>query len=174
MADAAEPFGGPPAVDQTGNLTIWAIPGATAGINLDAITAAQLGAATAKRITYSFTAEGWSPNPTQSKEADNRLTARQSRQSLQAVQNDIPDIVYVESADPTSADAILTPGEWIFVERRSVPNATLAATSQKVRAYSLTLGEKLPGPITGTGKFTKKQAVAVNYVSAEHALASGS
>jgi hypothetical protein len=169
MADTPEAFGGPPAVDQTGNLTLWAIPGGTSGVNLDSITAANLGAATAKRITYSFMQAGWNPGPTQGKNADTRLTSPQSRQSLQAVTQEVPDLSYVDSADATSASVILTPGSWIIVERRGVPQTAVAATGQKVRAYSLTLGEQLPGPIQD-GKFTKKQAAAVNYVSAEHAL----
>ncbi|TLF33231.1 hypothetical protein [Microbacterium sp. 5K110] len=169
MADAPEAFGGPPAVDQTGNLTIWAIPAATAGVNLDAITAANLAATSAKRITYSFMQGGWNPNPSQGKNADTRLTSPQSRQSLQAVTQEVPDLSYVDSTDAGSASVILTPGDWIFVERRNVPQKTLAAASQKVRAYSLTLGAQLPGPIQD-GKFTMKQAAAVNYISAEHAL----
>lgn len=169
MPDAAEAFGGPPAADQTGNLTLWAIPAATAGINLDAITKTQLDATSAKRITYSFMQGGWNPNPSQGKNQDNRLTSPQSRQSLQAVTQEIPDLSYVDSSDAGSAAAILTPGNWVIVERRNVPQTTLATVGQKVRAYSLTLGEQLVGPIQD-GKFTRKQAVAVNYISAEHAL----
>jgi hypothetical protein len=171
MADVAEPYGGPPAVDQTGNLTIWAIPAGTAGVNLDAITAANLGATTAKRITYSFTEDGWNPSPTQAKLTDNRLTSPQGRQSLDRVVNEVPDITVVDSSDAASAAEILKAGgDWIFVERRNVPQTTLAAAAQKVRAYSLSLGTQRPGPITNTGKFTKQHAVAVNYISAEHAL----
>jgi hypothetical protein len=169
MPDVAEAFGGPPAVDQTGNLTLWAIPASTAGINLDAITATQLGATSAKRITYSFMQGGWNPNPSQGKNQDTRLTSPQSRQSLQGVTQEVPDLSYVQSTAATSASAILTPGDWIIVERRNVPQTTLATIGQKVRAYSLTLGEQLPGPIQD-GKFTQKQAAAVNYISAEYAL----
>jgi hypothetical protein len=170
MVDVAEAYGGPPAIDQTGNLTIWCIPKATAGINPDAMTKTQLDAASAKRITYSFIEGGWNPNPSQGKNDDRRLTSKQSRQTLQAVQNDIPDLAYVDSTAAGSAAMILTPGDWYFVERRNVDQSALAtATTQKVRVYDLTLGEQLTGPIQD-GKFTRKQAVAVNYISAEHAL----
>lgn len=169
MADVAEAFGGPPAVDQTGNLTIWAIPKSTSGIDPNAMKTAQLAAASAKRVTYSFRQGGWNPNPTQGKNQDPRLTAPQTRQSLQNVQLEVPDLSYVDSTAAGSAAVILTPGDWYFVERRNVDQKLLAADGQKVRVYDVTLGEQLPGPIED-GKFSIKQAVAVNYISAEHAL----
>lgn len=171
MPDVAEPQSGPPAVDQTGNLTIWCIPGATAGINLDAIKASDLAAASAKRITYSFTPTGWSLSLPQDKEEDNRLTAPQRRQALGRVNPDLADLQYVDSDDPTSAATILTSGSWIFVERRKVPNATLAAAAQKIRAIKVNLGVQAPGETQGTGKFTLTQTAVIEYVSEIHPLA---
>lgn len=174
MADVAEQLGGPPAVDQTGNLTIWVIPGATAGVNLDALTVANLTAATAKRITYSFTTDGYTLTMPQEKNDDDRLTAPQRKQSLGKVNPEFSDFKYVDSLDAASAAQILKDGgSWIVVERRNVPQTTLAAVSQIVRGIKISLGVQSPGPTNGSGKFTKTQAVVVDYVSAEHALIAG-
>lgn len=171
MADAAEALGGPPAVDQTGNLTIWAIPGATAGHNLDQITKANLDAATAKRITYSFLPQGWNLSMPQEKNPDPRLTAIQTKQSLGVVNPELADLLYVDSTDAASAAEILKAGgSWIFVERRNVANSVVANTGQIVRAIKVTLGVQAPGPTDGSGKFTKSQTAVVEYVSNEHAL----
>lgn len=171
MADAPEQLGGPPAVDQTGNLTIWAIPGGTAGVNVDALTAANLGAVTAKRITYSFLPDGYSLTMPQEKNDDDRLTSPQRRQSLGKVNPDFSDFKYVDSTDSTSAAEILKAGgSWIIVERRKVPQTTVAAATQIVRGILISLGAQAPGPTNGTGKFSKTQAVVVEHVGAEHAL----
>lgn len=170
MADAIEVAGGPPAVDQTGNLTVWAIP-ANGVANLDAVKLTELGATGAKRITYSFTPDGWNPNITQEKQDDDRLTSPQRRQGFGRTLPEVPDLVYVDSTAVTSAAEILKDGgDWVFVERRNVPQTELAKAADKVRAYKLGLGLQVPGPI-GSGKFTKRQPVVVEYVSKEHALA---
>ncbi len=174
MADVIEPQNGPPAVDQTGNLTIWAIPASTAGINLDQITVANLSAATAKRITYSFLPDGWNLTMPQEKNDDPRLTARQRRQSLGRVNPELADLGYVDSDDPASASEILKDGgEWIFVERRKIANSKVASAGDKVRALKVSLGEQNGAAPNGTGKFTKTQPVVVDYVSREHALTAG-
>lgn len=174
MPDVVEPQNGPPAVDQTGNLTIWAIPGDTAGIDLDKLTVTNLTAATAKRITYSFTPDGWALTLPQEKNDDDRLTAKQRRQSLGRVNPELADLKYVDSDDAGSAAEILSPGSWIFVERRKTDNAVLAAAGQKVRGIKVSLGVQAPGETNGSGKFTKTQTAVVEYVSEEHALLAGS
>lgn len=170
MADVVEPQNGPPAVDQTGNLTIWAIRGNTSGIDLDAIKVANLEAASAKRITYSFVPSGYALTMPQEKNDDPRLTARQRRQSLGIVNPELADLEYVDSESADSASVILAEGgEWIFVERRKVSNRELAAAGQKVRALKVNLGVQAPGSLQGS-KFTQTQVAVVDYVSAEHAL----
>lgn len=174
MADVAEPQYGPPAVDQTGNLTVWVIPGNTAGVDIDHLTLVNLDAAYAKRITYSFTPSGYSITMPQEKTDDPRLTAPQVRQALGVVKPEMADLAYVDSDDPKSAAVILADGgSWIIVERRKVPNPTLAATGQKVRGIKVSLGVQSPGPTAGEGKFTLTQAVVVEGVSDVHALTAG-
>ena len=161
MADVAEAFGGPPAVDQTGNLTIWAIPGRT--VSQTAPQASMLGGATAFRVTYSFTPAGWAFTAAQEKLVDDRLTSPQGRQALGKTTPDFSDLVYVDSTAAGSAAVVLAAGgEFQFIERRNVPQTTLAAAAQKVRVINVNLGVQRPGPTDGTGKFTLLQAVAVD------------
>ncbi|MGU3358177.1 phage tail tube protein [Microbacterium sp. M4A5_1d] len=170
MVDAVEPQNGPPAVDQTGNLTIWVIPGATTGINLDQITKANLDATSANRITYDFIPGGWALTMPQEKTDDPRLTARQRRQSLGIVNPELADLEYVDTEVAKSAAVLLKGGgSFIFVERRKTPNRTLADTGHKVRAIKVSLGVQAPGGLSGS-KFTLTQAAVIDYVSEEHAL----
>jgi len=160
MADVAEAFGGPPAVDQSGNLTIWAIPGRT--ISQTAPSAALLGGATAFRVTYSFLTGGWALTAPQEKPTDERLTSPQVRESLGKVTPALADLNYVDSTDAGSAAVVLAAGgAFQFIERRNVPQTTLAAAAQKVRVINVNLGKQAPGPTDGTGKFSLTQAVAM-------------
>jgi hypothetical protein len=169
MADVAELFGGPPAVDQTGNLTIWAIPGRT--IPQGAPTAAMLGGAAAFRITYSFTTGGWAVTEPQELLPDERLTSPQSRQSLGKTTPAVAPLAYVDSTAAGSAAVVLAAGgEFQFIERRNIAQPTLAAAAQRVRVINVNLGKQVGGPTDGTGKFTYMQAVAVESVGPVVAL----
>jgi len=163
MADAAELFGGPPAVDQTGNLTVWWVPAIS---DLAAPKAAtEIGAATAYRVTYSFVPGGYNPDGTQEKLTDDRLTSPTSRESLGKTTRTL-DLEYVNSSTAGSAAVVLVEGLTGFiVERRSVPQTTLAAAAQKVTTYAVTLGAQIDSPPDGTGKFRIKQATAVSSVT---------
>lgn len=169
MADSVEAVGGPPAVDQTGNLTLWWVPTIS---NPDAPTATEIGAAGAFRFTYSLTPEGWTPSAPQDKVDDPRLTSKQTKQSFGEVKPAIGDMIYVDSSDANSfavKGASLTSG--YIVERRSVPVATLIAAGQKVRVWKATLGDEAPGPVNGSGKFTLLRPVTVDYMSKQVAVA---
>lgn len=169
MADVAEAFGGPPAVDQSGNLTIWAIPGRTISQTLPSV--ALIGGVTAFRITYSFTPSGWALSATQEKLTDERLTAPAVREALGKTTPALADLVYVDSTAAGSAAVVLAAGgEFQFIERRNVSQTTLALAAQKVRVINVNLGKQLPGPTDGTGKFTLTQAVAVESVGDPVAL----
>lgn len=160
MADVAENFNGPSAVDQKGNLTVWAIPGRT--VSQTAPSVALIGGATCFRITYSFKSGGWALTAPQEKLTDERLTAPQSRQSLGKITPELADLTYVDSVAPGSAAVVLAAGgEFQFVERRNVPQTTLAVAAQKVRVINVNLGVQVPGPVDGTGQFSLTQAVAV-------------
>jgi hypothetical protein len=169
MADVAEAFGGPSAIDQTGNLTIWAIAGRT--VSQTAPSAALLGGASAYRITYSFTTGGWALTAPQDKPTDPRLTSPQIRESLGVITPALADLQYVDSTVAGSAAVVLAAGgQFQFIERRNVPQTTLATAAQIVRVINVNLGAQAPGPTDGTGKFTIIQAVAMENLGAAVAL----
>lgn len=173
MADTPERKGGPPAVDQTGNLTIWVIPGTAEenGIDLDAIQLSDLDSPNCQRITYSFITGGWGITIPQEKDEDERLTSPQRKQALGKQNPEMSDLTYVVSSDPDSASVILEDGgPHVFIERRGTAQTEVAAAGQVVRGIETSLGVQAPGPVTGSGKFTETQAVVVEYVSPKHAL----
>lgn len=170
MADVAETFSGPSAVDQIGNLTIWAIPGRT--ISQSSPSAALLGGATCFRITYSFVTGGYVLTAPQVKNPDERLTSPQDRQSLGKITPDLADLTYVDSSDAGSAAVVLAAGGLFqLIERRNVPQTTLAIAAQKVRVINVNLGAQATGPTDGAGKFAIMQAAAVDSLGALVALA---
>ena len=170
MADLAELFSGPSAVDQTGNLTIWAIPGNTISQSLPSTAA--LGGATCFRVTYSFTSGGWALTAPQEKLTDERLTSTQARESLGKITPALGDLTYVDSTVAGSAAVVLAAGGiFQFIERRNVAQTSLAAAAQKVRVINVNLGAQAPGPTDGTGKFTITQVVAMESLGAIVALA---
>lgn len=161
MADVAE-TSGPPAVDQSGNLTIWWV---TTIADVAAPKAAtEIGAASSYRLTHSFTPDGWALTGSQVKDKDNRLTLKQALESLGVTDASLT-LKYVDSTAAGSAAVILTEGtSGYFVERRNLAQTTLAAAAQKVRVIPVTLGKQIPGPIDGTGKFTYTQEVSITGV----------
>lgn len=164
MADVAEGLIPPSALDQKGNTTIWWVPTIA---DVTAPTVAEIGAAGAFRITYSFLPDGWNLAGAQAIVDDDRLTIPQPLGALD-VNKVTLDLKYVDSTDAGSAAVVLVAGsEGFFVERRNVPNSTLAAAAQKVRVISSTLGVQNPGPLAGTGKFTITQQVAITGVVGE-------
>lgn len=160
MPDVAE-VGGPPAVDQSGNFTLWWVPTIA---NKAAPTALEIGAGTAFRITYSLTPDGYNLGGTQAKNKDERLAMLQSFESL-GVSEATLSLKYVDSTTAGSAAVVLVEGlSGNLVERRGVPNSTTIAAAQKVRVIPVTLGKQIPGPVDGTGKFTYTQEVAITGV----------
>ena len=163
MPDVAEGLVPPPAVDQTGNLTIWFVR-TIADVSAPK-AATEIGAATSYRVTYSFTENGWDFDTSQEKVDDKRLTLNQPLEALGSTKISLKTLEYVESTQAGSAAAVLTEGlAGYFVERASIPNSTLAAAAQKVRVIPVTLGKQRPGNRAGSGKFTILQDVAVTGV----------
>ncbi|WP_223690110.1 phage tail tube protein [Leifsonia poae] len=159
MADVAESIVPPPAADQTDNLTIWWVP-SIADVLAPKVT--EIGGTGAFRVTYSFTNDGWSIAGSQTKTKDERLTLKQPLESLGATDVALNTLKYVESSQAGSANVVLLEGTaGFFVERRGIPNKTLAAAAQKVRVIPAILGAQLPGPTDGTGKFTIVQETAL-------------
>lgn len=158
MADVAEstPVS---AVDQSGNTTIWWVP--TIADTSAPKAGTELGGANAFRVTYSFTPDGWGFTGSQEKVADDRLTLEQTLEALGKSTASLT-LKYVDSTATNSAAVVLTEGQTgYFVERRGVPNSTIAAAGQKVRVIKVTLGKQIPGPVDGTGKFTIMQETAI-------------
>lgn len=149
----------PPAVDQTGNLTIWWVP-TIADTLAPKVTELTAG----KRITYSFNPDGWNLTGDQTVDKDERLSLPQDLESLGKSTASLT-LGYKDSTDAKSAAVILKQGlSGFFVERRNVPNKTPEAAAQLVRVISCTLGKQIPGPVNGSGKFTYTQKTALNDV----------
>lgn len=174
MADVADTV--PPAIDQKGNTVIWFVQTIA---DLTAPKAAtEIGAATSFRITHSLTTDGWTLNGSQTTSPDERLALTSPLESLDALTQTFGSgIKYVDSAAAGSAAVVLKPTapattkSGYFVERRNVPNATLAAAAQSVRCIPVTLGPQIRGPIDGTGKFTYTQLPAITGPIVEGILA---
>lgn len=175
MADAPDVVA--PAIDQSGNTVIWFC---TTIADLAAPKAAtELGAATSYRITHDFTPDGFPLDSTQEKTTDDRLALVDTLESLGKISTNFGDgITYVDTqAAAGHAAVVLKPSgsapsiSGFFVVRRNLPNTTLAAASQKVTTYPVTLGKQRPGPITGSGKFTFKQQVVLTAPPVDGTLA---
>jgi hypothetical protein len=112
MADVIETP--PPAVDQSGNLTIWWVPTI---VDITAPKVTEVKATGSKRLTYSFTPNGWSPTSEQEILKDARLTLPQDLEAFGKVTAALA-LEYVDSTDAGSAAVVLvsgTPG--YFVEQ---------------------------------------------------------
>lgn len=175
MADTADVVAA--AIDQSGNTVIWWVQTIS---DLAAPKAAtELGAATSYRITHDFTPDGFPLDSTQEKTTDDRLALVDTLESLGKITTNFGDgITYVDTqAAAGHAAVVLKPSggapsiSGFFVVRRNLPNTTLAAASQKVTTYPVTLGKQRPGPITGSGKFTFKQQVVLTAPPVDGTLA---
>jgi hypothetical protein len=163
MADAPEIQNGPPAIDQTGNLTVWAVK-TIADINAPKLT--EIGAVTSFRITYSFETGGYSLTTPQEKTTDERLTSKTMRESLGKVTPSLSDLTYVASTSAASAAVVLKDGGiWYLVDRRGIAQTAVAAVGDPVRVVRVNLGIQQPGPADGTGKWSLVQAAAVEDVT---------
>jgi len=166
MPDVADTV--PPAIDQKGNTVIWWVPTIASTV---APTVAEIGAATAYRVTHSFTPDGWTIDGDQTKSVDDRLSLPTPLEALDTLTFTFgAGVKYVDSSAAGSAAVVLKPTApatskaGYFVERRNVPNATLVASAQPVRVLPVNLGPQIPGPVDGTGKFTIKQQVSITGV----------
>lgn len=151
----------PPAVDQSGNLTIWCVP-TIADLTKPKMT--EVPSEKDKRITYSFTPNGWGPTSDQEISKDARLTLPQDLEALGKITAALA-IAYVDSIEPKSAAQTLKKGLTVcFIERRGVPTQQPLAAGDLVRIYQVELGVQSPGTPDGTGKFTISQKTALRNV----------
>jgi len=165
MADVADTV--PPAIDQKGNTVIWWVP--TLADPKAPKAATELGAATAFRITHSFTPAGWTLAGAQTTTLDERLALMTPLESLDTLTQTFGSgVVYVASTAAGSAavvlklDANASSKSGYFVERRAISNGVVAAAAQVGRSVPVNLGPQIPGPIDGTGKFTITQQAALS------------
>lgn len=175
MADVADVVA--PAIDQQGNTVIWWTTATIANLAAPGKVAV-MDAATTFRITHDFTPDGFPVDSSQEKTTDERLALIDELEALGKVQTNFGDgIVYVDTqAVAGRATIVLSTGSnpsitGYFIVRRNIPNSTLAAASQKVTVYPVTLGPQRRGPITGSGKFTWKQQVVLSGPPVEATLA---
>ena len=164
MADIPDSV--PPAIDQKGNTVIWWVP--TIADLAAPKASTELGAATAFRITHSFTPAGWTLTGSQATMTDERLGLMTPLESLdQLVQTFGSGVVYVDSSAVGSAAVVLKPispattKAGYFVERRNIANTILATAAQPVRSIPVLGGPQIRGPIDGTGKFNYLQQFAI-------------
>jgi hypothetical protein len=144
----------PPAVDQTGNTTIFWCPTIA---DISAPKAATEVKTPGKRVTYSFTPGGFNATGDQEVNKDERLTLEQALESFGKTIRGLT-LEYVESTDPASAHVILEEGlSGFFVVRTGIPNKTDVAAAQKVTVIPVTLGKQIQLPINGEGKFRTAQ-----------------
>ncbi|MCS4277717.1 hypothetical protein M2390_002926 [Mycetocola sp. BIGb0189] len=156
MPDIIEEY--PPAVDQTGNLTLyWALLAALADPTKPKVTEA----AGWTRITYSFLPDGYNLTEDQEILKDERLTGKQKLESLGTSEAAL-ELKYVQSEDPDSAAQVLKEGlTGYIVERAGIPNSTQEAAKQEVLPIKVQLGKQRRGPRDGQGKFTILQKVSI-------------
>jgi hypothetical protein len=160
MADVTELV--PPAVDQTDNTTIVWVP--TIADVTAPKAATEVKNAASKRLTYSFTTDGWNITGDQDTTTDDRLTLNAVLQAFGKTTYN-GTLKYVDSTDTGSAAVVLVEGLLgYFVERRGMPNKTDFAAAQMVIVYQVTLGKQIRSQIDGNGKFTITQKVIITGV----------
>lgn len=151
----------PPAVDQLGHLLIIWVPKSGMADPLKP-KVAELKAG--KRITYSFTADGWQPSGDQEVTKDERLTLEQDLEAFGKKTKALA-LKYVDSDAADSAAVLLEEGlEGYFFERRKERNREDIAAGQKVRPWGVVLGEQMEDAPSNTGKFTISQKTTLTGV----------
>lgn len=151
----------PTSTQADGTRTIWYVP---TGSN--AKSAAILNGATAKKVTYSFTSDGFNYGITQAEVEDKRLTLDQDL-TQPGRKKETLEVKYVRSTAADSADAILTEGlTGQFSVRYGVANATDATvTTQKVDIITWKAGAKRPDPPVENGVETITQTMFITAVT---------
>lgn len=151
----------PPAVDQLGHLLIIWVP--KIGI-IDPLKPKVSELKAGKRITYSFTPDGWQPSGDQEVTKDERLTLEQDLEAFGKKTKGLA-LKYVDSDDPNSAAVLLEEGlEGYLYERRKERNKEDIAVGQKVRPWGVVLGEQMDDTPANSGKFTISQKTTLTGV----------
>lgn len=136
---------------------LWTITYVPTGSN--PLSAAILNGASAKDVTYNFTADGFTYGVTQTEVADGRLTLVQSLTRPGKTAETL-SVKYVDSVDPASLAVTFTPGLTGFlVIRRGVQNGTAYAVGQIVDVLTFQLGVQAPDAPAENGIDTINQGV---------------
>lgn len=123
-------------------------------------------------VTYSFTADGFDWQITETLTEDKRLTLDQNL-SAPGRSTETLNLRYVDSADAASAAVLFTNGtEGYFVVRRGVPNATEWTAAQKADIITVRLGKQRPDAPTENGVDTISQQAAVTDVTQQKVVLS--
>lgn len=151
----------PASTQADGTRTVWYVP---TGSN--AKSAAILNGVTAKKVTYSFTADGFNYGITQAEVEDKRLTLDQDL-TRPGRKKETLEVKYVRSSATDSADQILTEGlSGQFAVRYGIANAVDAtATTHKVDIITWTAGAKRPDPPVENGVETISQTIYITAVT---------
>ena len=149
----------PPAVDSDGTFKVVFVP--DGGIaNVGAPTVTELSAPTVKPITYSLTADGWSPSFSQATSTDDRLTAPTTYNTPGKESGDITVKYVFGDPDNDVADPALTPGtKGFLVWRAAVANDVDFAADQVVDVFPFTAGARNVDAPTANGKWSKTQTL---------------
>lgn len=151
----------PASTQSDGTRTIWYVPSGS-----NAKSAAILNGVTAKKVTYSFTADGFNYAISQAEVEDKRLTLDQDL-TRPGRKKETLEVKYVRSSAADSADAILTEGlSGQFAIRYGIANAVDAtATTHKVDIVTFTAGAKRPDPPVENGVDTVSQTLFITSVT---------
>lgn len=137
----------------------WRITYVPAGSN--ALSVAILNGATAKPLTYSFTADGFNWTTAQATVEDKRLTLEQDL-SRPGKTTETLEVKYVDSATADSAAVLLTAGtEGQLTVRRSVANGTTHTVAQKADVITFIAGAQRPDAPTENGLDTISQTLYI-------------
>lgn len=127
----------------------------------NALSVAILNGATAKPLTYGFTADGFNWSISQATTDDKRLTNPQDLSRPGRITETL-EVKYVRSATTDSADAVLIEGlAGQLNVRRAVDNATIATVAQKADVITFVAGVKRPDPPTENGVDTISQTLYI-------------
>jgi hypothetical protein len=137
----------------------WRITQVPTGSN--ALSAAILAGATAKPLTYGFTADGFNHSASQATVEDKRLTLIQNLSRPGKVTETL-EVKYVASTDANSADAILTENsEGQLNIRKGIGNDVAPAAGQKADVVTYVAGVKRPDAPTENGIDTISQTLFI-------------
>ena len=143
-----------------GRWAIWNVP---TGSN--AASAAILNGGTSKKLTYSFTSDGFNYNITQAEVEDKRLTLDQDL-TRPGRKKETLEVKYVDSTDVNSADAVLTEGATgQLAIRRGTSNATNATIGDKIDIITYQAGAKRPDAPVENGVDTVSQTLYITAVT---------